>query len=104
MSQCPNCSKPLSFWDVLRAVNPSSIPCGGCQKRISVDKKTAFMAASGVILLAGAVCWFAVSVTTGIAPLICVVLGLGFVVEGMYYLLIKKGMIKSDLKPSGEGP
>lgn len=97
MSQCRHCSKPLSFWDVLRAVNPASIPCGGCGQAILINKKSAILAATLVLMVAIAVCWYVLSLGYGTSVLVLVVVGLGVLVEMTYYLLIKRGVIKSDL-------
>ncbi|WGO99088.1 hypothetical protein QFX18_03315 [Saccharophagus degradans] len=98
MKNCPHCAKQLSFWDVLRAVNPASIPCGGCHKNITVNKKSAFTIAGVAVLVSIVICLAVQSAGLGMPILVASVVLLGLLLEVGYYLCLTKGVIKSDLQ------
>lgn len=98
MRACPNCNTPLKFKDVLKATNPVSMKCSSCGERIKAGYTPLIV---GLILFV--VLYIAFRTTplvegpnSGLAKIGFLVVVLG-VFEFGYYLLLSKGIVKSNL-------
>lgn len=94
---CPSCYKPLTFWSVLAALNPANIKCGHCKHTIKIHRPHAVIA----IITAAVVSILALVITLSASQsemaLWAVLLALGIALEIIYFVLINKGLIQSDL-------
>ncbi|WP_347331325.1 hypothetical protein [Marinimicrobium locisalis] len=101
MRSCPNCNTPLKFKDVLKATNPVIMKCSSCGEPIKAGYTPLVV---GIILFA--VLYIAFRTTplaegpNGLLAKIGFLVVLAGVFEFGYYLLLSKGVIKSNLVKS----
>lgn len=96
MSQCSSCSTKFKFSDVLKGVNPSSIKCGGCDERVKSSYLALFI---GVVLFSG-FSFIILSLPFFSTSKLVSFFILAFIFELAYFVLLKNGIIKSNLKLS----
>ena len=95
--KCPQCGTPLDFQTMVMALNPFSMPCGGCSQKIHSNR--AVMAAVCLVLLVAVY-----AVWTGLEQLgltfshIAVLVFAGFLgLEYVLYLALDRGWLGSNL-------
>ncbi len=99
MSHCNQCETRFKFTDVLKATNPASVKCSGCDERI----KSSYLILMGVLVLFALVIipLWTMKLDLGSDGGIIKLIGLGVVglaFEFGYFYLLSKGAIKSNLK------
>ncbi len=100
MSHCNQCETRFKFTDVLKATNPASVKCGGCDERI----KSSYLTLVAVLVLFALVIipLWTMKLDLGGNEGIIKLMGLGvvgLVFEFGYFYLLAKGTIKSNLTP-----
>ena len=98
MSHCNQCETRFKFTDVLKATNPASVKCGGCDERI----KSSYLVLVAVIIVFALIIiplWsmdFNLGANGGMLKLVGLGVA-GLVFEFGYFYLLAKGTIKSNL-------
>lgn len=99
MSHCQVCGAKFRFADMLKAMNPANIKCGGCDNRIKSSHLFLFsVIAIFCILMVGI---FALIITSGQKAGFIIFVGLGvlvgFAFEFGYFIILDKGVLNSNL-------
>jgi len=102
--KCPQCGEPLDFQNMVLALNPFAIPCGGCAQKIRPH--TGITAVIALILLLATYAGWTALQQHGMKPtyILVSVFGVFLGFEYLLYMALDKGLIPSNLieadKPS----
>lgn len=97
MSNCPSCSKKLSFLNLLKSSNPMRIKCSGCKEKITIKGFHAIIAALIVVPLSLVALTIGAQATGSGGAGLVVALLFGIVAEFIFYKLVLSGTVKSNL-------
>lgn len=98
MANCPNCDAKFKFGVVLRSFKPWSINCNTCPTKIKSSGLAVLLFAVVVIPLTVIFSMYLSALNIKTTYLMLAWLVLGLIVEFAYYVLLAKGIIKSNLK------
>ena len=97
MANCINCGTEFSFIAALQSLTPWSIKCLGCNERI----RSSILTFSITCMLYVAFCIFAFTYLSifnlSMGTAIIVVLVVGMAMEIVWFLLLKTGVVRSNL-------
>ncbi len=96
MASCTNCGTEFSFMAALKSFTPWSIKCSGCNERIRSSILTFFIA---FILFIAFIFLFVYLTNSELSrnQTYLSILVIGFLMEILWFLLLKTGVIKSNL-------
>ena len=97
---CPACQTPLAFSAVILAINPAKIPCRSCKHTIKIHTPHALAALVITIFVSISLLLFLSSYGAPNYLAWLALLVAGGLLEILYFYLIHKGTIKSNLGDS----
>ncbi len=98
MAKCSECKTEFKFVDVLKATNPASVKCSGCENRCKSSYLILLPIFLVFVVLALGI-WSAELANSASAGLIKIggLVGLALAFEYGYFLALNKSLIKSNL-------
>lgn len=99
MSKCCHCQRKFSFSDVLKGFNPARIKCGGCSEKI----QSSYLVLTFFVIVFGAlfILYRELAAPLGLEGQMnkwVVLLVMATLFEFGYFILLDKGIIKSNLE------